>query len=117
MKKKQNKNDWRAGKNQINATKNKKGTLEALINKYIYKEIFDEIGKKIDQIRELTNEIKHDYLTYYFKGDASKRRFDDFNNGTKLFLKNASWWNKAKRSEKTIEYIQIKSKQNIKRKI
>ena len=47
--------------------------------------------KKIDHIRELTDEIKHDYLTYYFKGDASKRRFDDFNNGIKFLLKNSIW--------------------------
>ena len=43
------------------------------------------VQEKIDEVRELTNEINHDYLTYYFKGDTAKKRFYDFNNGIELF--------------------------------
>ena len=52
----------------------------------MYTEIFDKLVKeKFGEIRELTNEINHDYLTYYFKSDTAKKRFDDFNNGIELF--------------------------------
>ena len=49
----------------------------ALTNKGDYrdicKEILDEIVKeKFNAIRELTDEINHDYLTYYFEGDSAK---------------------------------------------
>ena len=45
--------------------------LAVLTNKNIYKEIFDEIVKeKFDEIKELTDEIHHDY----FKGDTAKKR-------------------------------------------
>ena len=39
------------------------------------------------EIRELSDETNHDYLTYYFKGDTAKKRFDDFNDGIKFFKK------------------------------
>ena len=70
---------------------NQNKRLEDLTNKNdhkdIYKQIFDKIVKeKFDVIRELTNEINDDYLTYYFKGDTAKG-FDDFNNGIELFKK------------------------------
>ena len=67
-----------------------------LINKYdhkdnhrhIYKEIFDKIVKeKFDGIRELTNKTDHRCLTYYFKGDTAKIKFDDFNNDIERFEK------------------------------
>ena len=67
----------------------------ALVNKDdhkgIYKEIFDKIIKeKFEEIKELTNEINHDYLTYYFKDDTVKKRFDDFNKVIKNFKKTQS---------------------------
>ena len=42
---------------------------------------------------------------YYFKSNSGRKRFDDFNNGIELF-----------RKIQTAEYVQIKSKQNTKRK-
>ena len=59
--------------------------LEALTNKHIYKKIFDEtVKEKCDEIRAITDEINHDYLTYCFKEDTAKKRFHDFNNGIKI---------------------------------
>ena len=50
--------------------------------------MFEKLVKeRFDQIKELTDEINHDYLTYYFKGNIARKRFDDFNNGTELFRK------------------------------
>ena len=50
--------------------------------------MFEKLVKeRFDQIKELTDEINHDYLTYYFKGNIAGKRFDDFNNGTELFRK------------------------------
>ena len=54
-------------------------------NRDIYKEIFDKtVKEKFDGIRDLNDEIDHNYLTYYFKGDTAKKRFDDFNSGVEL---------------------------------
>ena len=36
-------------------------------------------------MKELTNEINQNYLTYYFKGNADREIFDNFNNGIELF--------------------------------
>ena len=48
-------------------------------HKEIDKEKVDELVKeKFDEIKELSNEINHDYLTCYFKYDAAKKRFHDF---------------------------------------
>ena len=56
--------------------------------KNIYEEIFDKIvTEKFNEIRELTNGKSHDYLTYYFNGDTSKQRFDDYNNCIEFFKK------------------------------
>ena len=53
-----------------------------------FKEIVDKIVKeKIDEIRELTDEINHCYLTLYFKRDTAEKTFDGFNNGMILFEK------------------------------
>ena len=53
-----------------------------------YKEIFEELVKgRFDEIEELTNEINQNDLIYYFKGNTARKRFDDFNNGIKLFEK------------------------------
>ena len=82
------------GRKQIDAITNQNEKLSALTNKNdnrddhrdIYKEVFDKIVKeKFDGIRELTDEIDHNYLTYYFKGDTAKKRSDDFNNCKGLF--------------------------------
>ena len=73
---------------KIDTIRNQTQRLETLANRNIYKEIFNKIVKgKFDDIKELTNEINHDYLTCYFKGDTAKKTFDDFNNGVALFLK------------------------------
>ena len=62
--------------------------IEALNNKNIYKDIFDKIiTEKFNEIRELTNGKSLDYLTYYFNGDTSKQRFDDYNNCIEFFKK------------------------------
>ena len=48
--------------------------------------MFEEIVKeRIDEIKRLTDEIKKNDLTYYFKGDAARKRFNDFNNGIEHF--------------------------------
>ena len=50
-----------------------------------YKEIFEKLAKeRFDEIKELTNEISHDDLMYYFKGNTATKRFNDFNNGIEL---------------------------------
>ena len=55
-------------------------------HKNIYKEMFDKIVKEhFVEIRWLNDEINDDYLAYCFKGDAAKKRFDDFINGIELF--------------------------------
>ena len=70
------------GKKQIDAITDQNEGLAALTNKnghrddhkYIHKEKFDKLAKeKFDGIKELTYEIDHDDLTYYFKGDTTKK--------------------------------------------
>ena len=60
------------------------------IIKIIIKKIFEEL-KGFDEIEELTDEINQNDLTYYFKDNTARKRFDDFNigfnNGTELFGK------------------------------
>ena len=52
------------------------------------KEIFEKLVKeRFDEIKEWTNKIKYDDLTYYFTGNPARKRFDDVNNVMKLFLK------------------------------
>ena len=64
-------------------------------HKSIYKEVFDKLVKeRFDKIIELNNEINQNDLVYYLK-DNVRRRFDDFNNGIKLFWKNKIWWNET----------------------
>ena len=51
-----------------------------------YEEIFEKLVKgKCDKIKELTYEINHNDLTYYFKRNTATKRFDDFNNNIELF--------------------------------
>ena len=53
-----------------------------------YKEIFQELVKeRFDEIKPLADKINHNDLIYYFKGNTARKRFDDFNNGIKLFGK------------------------------
>ena len=60
---KQTKTIEEQGKIQIDVITNQSERVAALINKDIYKEIFDEeIKEKFDEIRELTDEINHDYF-------------------------------------------------------
>ena len=79
------------GKKQIDAITNQSKKLAALTNKDHdhkdnYKEIFEELAKeRFDEIKELTSEINQNDLIYYFKGNAARKRFDDFNNGVKRF--------------------------------
>ena len=71
-----------------------------------YKEIFEKlVNERFDEIKKSTNEINHDDLTYHFKGNTARKRFGDYNNGIKNFLKNIIWWNEARGSEKTAECI------------
>ena len=53
-----------------------------------YTEIFEELVKqRFDEIKELTNEIDHNDLTYYFKGNTVRKRLDDFNNVMEIEVK------------------------------
>ena len=38
------------------------------------------VRERFDIIKELTDEINHDILTFHFKGNTDSKRFDDFNN-------------------------------------
>ena len=41
-----------------------------------YKEIFEKLVKeRLDDIKKLTDEIKHDCLTHYFKDNTLKKDF------------------------------------------
>ena len=62
------------------------------------------VKEKFYEIRELSDEINHDYLTCYFKRDAAKKRVGDFNNGIGFFKKIQSGKYLLAR-EKTGEYI------------
>ena len=53
-----------------------------------YKEVFEElVTERFDEIKELTDEIDHDDLIYYFTGNTAIKIFDHFNNGMELFRK------------------------------
>ena len=74
------------GRKQIDAIANQNKRSATLINKDChkdnYKEIFEKLVKeRFDEIKELTDEISQNDLTYYFKGKTARKRFDDFNNG------------------------------------
>ena len=80
------------GKKQIDAIANPNERLVALTNedhhKDNYKKIFQELVKKrFDEIKELTYEINQNDLIRYFKCNAVRKRFDDFNNGIEFFKK------------------------------
>ena len=47
--------------------------------KGIYEEIYEQLlQEKFDKIQELTDEINQNDLTYYFKGNTFRKRFEDF---------------------------------------
>ena len=55
-------------------------------HKIIIKKIFEELVKeRFDEIKELIDEMNHNDLIYYFKGNTATQRFDDFNNGIEFF--------------------------------
>ena len=75
---KQTKTMEEQGKKQIDAITNQNKRLEALTNKddhkSIYKQIFGKlVEQKFDKIKELTDEINHDDLIYYFKNNTAKK--------------------------------------------
>ena len=41
-------------------------------------------------MKELTDEINQNGLTYYFKGNTARKRFYDFKNGIEFFKKKKS---------------------------
>ena len=87
---KQTKNDWSASKktNRCYCKSKWKTLANKDHHKDIYKETFENLIKEhFDKIKELTYEINHDDLTYYFKGDTAKKRVDNFNDGAELFFK------------------------------
>ena len=80
------------GKKQIEILQIKTKVYRGLTNKdhckSVCKEIFEKLVKeRIDEVIELTDEINQNGLIYYFKGNISRKRFDDFTNGIKLFEK------------------------------
>ena len=52
-------------------------------------------------MKELTNEINQNYLTYYFKGNADREIFDNFNNGIELLWKIKSCEMKLEKNNST----------------
>ena len=79
-------------KGKIDAITNQNKRLETLTNKgdhkSIYKEIFDKLVKwKFDKIKELSDEINHTDLIYYFKNNTTTKYFIDFENEVELFRK------------------------------
>ena len=53
---------------------------------FSHQEIFEEFAReRFDETPELTNKTSFDDLIHYFKSDTTRKRFDDFENGIKLF--------------------------------
>ena len=86
-------NDRKARKKQINVITNQRKKLAVLSNKDDhkdnYKEIFKELVKeRFDEIKELSDEINENDLTYYSKANnTARKRFDDFNDGIESLKK------------------------------
>ena len=64
--------------------------IAALTNKDDHKdnckEMFEELVKeRFDEIKELTDEINHDDLVYYFTAKTARKQIDDVNNDIELF--------------------------------
>ena len=45
------------------------------------------VEKRFDEIKELTDKINHDDLTWFFAGNAARERYYHFNNGIEFFRK------------------------------
>ena len=81
-----------------------------MIIKINYKGVFQKlVRERFDIIKELTDEINHDILTFHFKGNTDSKRFDDFNN-VQNFLKKH---NLVKCSQKKQEKLQNLFKTNL----
>ena len=83
---------FKSKEENIDSITNQKGRLETLNNKDDHKDNYKKISEKLlkerfDEITELTDEINKNDLKYYFKGNILRKRFDDFSNCIKLFLK------------------------------
>ena len=77
---------------QIDAITNQNKRLAALTNKEYQKENYIElfiglVQERFDKIKELTDEVDHDDLTYCFTGNTARKRFEDFNNSITRFRK------------------------------
>ena len=77
------------GRKQVDITTNKNERFVALTDKdnhkVNYKEMLENLDKeRFDERKELTDEINQNNLTYYFKGNTARKRFDDSNNGIEL---------------------------------
>ena len=71
-----------------------------------YKERFEELVKeRFDEVKELTNKINQNDLIYYFKGNITRKMFDDFLNDIKLFRKIQSGEVKLEEAKKTAKCI------------
>ena len=81
------------GRKQIDTITNQNERLAALTNKDDdkdnYNEIFEEL-RKIWWDKRINQWINRNSLTYYFKGNTARKRFDDFSNGKELFKKTKS---------------------------
>ena len=78
-------------KKQIDAIADQNKRLETLTNKDDHKSIYEKIINRVvkerfDEIKELTYEMGHEYLMYYFKNNSNKN-FNDFDDGIELFKK------------------------------
>ena len=78
------------GKKQKDVITNQNKTLEALTNKDDHNSFYKKIFQKLvtfDEIKELSDEIDHNDLIYYFKNNTAAKYFNDFENGIELFRK------------------------------
>ena len=75
-----------------------------MIIKDNYKEILELLAKeRFYEIKDLTDEINHDYLTHYFTNNTAREWFHDFNNGIELFsIQSGEMKLKEKRSAECI---------------
>ena len=77
-------------KKQKDVITNQNKTLEALTNKDDHNSFYKKIFQKLvtfDEIKELSDEIDHNDLIYYFKNNTAAKYFNDFENGIELFRK------------------------------
>ena len=77
---------------QIDTITEQNEKIAALTNKDAHedncKEMFEEpVIERFDEIKELTDEINHDDLVYYFTANTARKKTDDVNNDIELFRK------------------------------